>query len=84
MDYETLGQDGDTFGATRLHLRNRSGENGAIFETAHPTITLADFIFKHAGGQRMLRLEGRPTQARYTAPTRGNWEEPLSRRQRFR
>ena len=27
----TLGQDGDVFGATRLHLRNRSGENGAFF-----------------------------------------------------
>ena len=39
--------------------RNRSGENGAIFETAHPTVTLVDFVFKHAGGQRVLRLEGR-------------------------
>ena len=27
----TLGQDGDVFGATRLHLRNRSVEHGAIF-----------------------------------------------------
>ena len=55
----TLGQDGDTFGSTCLHLRNRSGENGAIFETTHPTVTLVDFVFKHAGGQRVLRLEGR-------------------------
>ena len=27
----TLGQDGGAFGSTRLHLRNRSGENGAIY-----------------------------------------------------
>ena len=38
----TLGQDGDLFGSTRLHLRNRSGENGAIFETTDPTVTLVD------------------------------------------
>ena len=55
----TLGQDGDVFGSTRLHLRNRSGESGTIFETTHPTVTLVDFVFKHAGGQRVLRLEGR-------------------------
>ena len=48
----TLGQGGGTFGGTRLHLRNRSGENGAIFETTHPTLTLVDFVFKHASGER--------------------------------
>ena len=55
----TLGQDGDMSGGTRLHLRNRSGENGAIFETMDPVDTFVDFVFKHAGGQRVLRLEGR-------------------------
>ena len=80
----TLGQDGDVFGSTRLHLSNRSGEAGAIFETTDPTVTLVDFVFKHAGGQRVLRLEGRANASPCTAPTLGNWEEPLSQRPRFR
>ena len=62
----TLGQDGDVFGATRLHLRNRSGENGAMFETTHPAVTLVDFVFKHAGGQRVLRLEARANSSPHT------------------
>jgi hypothetical protein len=53
----TLGQQGDVFGNTFLRLRNRGGENGAIFETTGPS--LVDFIFKHSAGQRNIRLEGR-------------------------
>ena len=59
----TLGQAGDVFGATRLHLRNRSGEHGATSETTHPTVTLADLFFNHAGGQRVLRLDGRASSS---------------------
>ena len=47
----TLGQDGDTSGGTRLHLRTRSGDHGAIFETTHPTVTLVDLVFNHANGE---------------------------------
>ena len=43
-----LRQDGDTFGSSALRLRNRSGENGAIFENLNPLsgANLVDFLFK--------------------------------------
>ncbi len=54
-----LRQDGDTFGSSIMRLRNRNGENGAIFETTDPSITLIDFIFKSAINQRNIRYEAR-------------------------
>ncbi len=54
-----LRQDGDTYGPSILRLRNRNGENGAIFETTDPSITLVDFIFKTNISQSNIRLEGR-------------------------
>ncbi len=54
-----LRQDGDTYGPSILRLRNRNGENGAIFETTDPTITLVDFIFKTNSSQSNIRMEGR-------------------------
>ena len=54
-----LRQDGDTYGSSILRLRNRAGENGAIFETTDPSITLVDFIFKTADAQRNIRFESR-------------------------
>jgi hypothetical protein len=54
-----LRQDGDTYGPSILRLRNRNDENGAIFETTDPTITLVDFIFKTASNQRNIRYESR-------------------------
>ena len=54
-----LRQDGDTFGSSILRLRNRNGENGAIYETTNPSITLVDFIFKSAINQRNIRFESR-------------------------
>lgn len=44
-----LRQDGDEYGSSVLRLRNRTGENGAIFENLNPTpagTNLVDFIFK--------------------------------------
>lgn len=52
-------QDGDTYGPSILRLRNRNGENGAIFETTDPTVTLVDFIFKTNSSQSNIRMEGR-------------------------
>lgn len=52
-------QDGDTYGPSILRLRNRNSENGAIFETTDPTITLVDFIFKTNISQSNIRMEGR-------------------------
>lgn len=52
-------QDGDTYGPSILRLRNRNAENGAIFETTDPTITLVDFIFKTNISQSNIRMEGR-------------------------
>lgn len=52
-------QDGDTYGPSILRLRNRNSENGAIFETTDPSITLVDFIFKTNISQSNIRMEGR-------------------------
>ncbi len=41
-----LRQDGDVFGSSVLRLRNRNGENGAIFETINAAAYLVDFLFK--------------------------------------
>ena len=54
-------QDGDTYGSSLLRLRNRTGENGAIFETTDDSITLVDFIFKTYANQRNIRYESRGT-----------------------
>jgi hypothetical protein len=62
-------QDGDTYGPTIMRLRNRTGENGAIFETTDGTITLVDFIFKTASNQRNIRYESRVANARTGNPS---------------
>ncbi|MEN6353202.1 MAG: hypothetical protein ABFD02_07090, partial [Bacteroidales bacterium] len=69
-----LRQDGDVYGPSILRLRNRNDENGAIFETTDPSITLIDFIFKTSDGgsgtvQRNIRFEARPTYARTGYPS---------------
>jgi hypothetical protein len=64
-----LRQDGDTYGSSILRLRNRSGENGAIFETTDPSTTLVDFIFKTSANQRNIRYEGRAASARTGSPS---------------
>ncbi len=40
-----LRQDGDQFGPSAIRLRNRNGQNGAIFETTGGSANLVDFIF---------------------------------------
>jgi hypothetical protein len=64
-----LRQDGDIYGPSILRIRNRTGENGAIFETTDPSITLIDFIFKDAANQRNIRYESRASYARAGAPS---------------
>jgi hypothetical protein len=64
-----LRQDGDVYGSSILRLRNRSGENGAIYETTDPTATVVDFIYKTALNQRNLRYESRASMARTGAPS---------------
>ena len=63
-----LQQVGDIFGSSILRLRNRNGENGAIYETTDPTITLVDFIFKTAINQRNIRYEARTGSSFLSAP----------------
>jgi len=63
-----LRQDGDTFGPSILRLRNRNGENGAIFETTDVAITLVDFIFKTNADQRNIRYESRGTSIFLSTP----------------
>ena len=64
-----LRQDGDVYGPSILRLRNRTNENGAIFETTDPAYTLVDFIFKNSAGQRNIRFESRATYARTGIPS---------------
>lgn len=64
-----LRQDGDTYGSSILRLRNRTAENGAIFETTDPSITLVDFIFKTASSQRNIRYEARSGYAKAGTPS---------------
>lgn len=40
-----LRQDGDVYGPSTLRLRNRAGQNGAVFETTGGSANLVDFIF---------------------------------------
>lgn len=63
-----LQQTGDTFGPSILRLRNRNGENGAIYETTDPSITLVDFIFKTSVNQRNIRYEARSGSTFYSTP----------------
>jgi len=68
-DELVMRQDGDTYGSSILRLRNRTAENGAIFETTDATTTLVDFIFKTAASQRNIRYEARSTYARAGTPS---------------
>jgi hypothetical protein len=61
-------EDGDTYGSSILRLRNRVGENGAIFETTDSTAALVDFIFKNALNQRNIRYEGRTAYSKVGIP----------------
>ena len=68
-------QDGDQFGSSALRLRNRNGENGAIFETLNPSpgINLVDFLFKTgpvaAPIVSNIRFEARTTNTKVTGNT---------------
>ncbi|HBE42333.1 MAG TPA: hypothetical protein DDW27_14225 [Bacteroidales bacterium] len=64
-----LRQDGDVYGPSVLRLRNRTAENGAIFETTDATFTLVDFIFRNFLHQRNIRLESRAAYAKTGAPS---------------
>ncbi len=54
----TIEQTGDDYGTTRLHIQNRSGVNGAMFEQAG-SVDLVDFVFKGLSNQRNIRYENR-------------------------
>lgn len=64
-----LRQDGDTYGATILRLRNRGGENGAIFDASEASVALVDFIFKDSSEQRNIRYESRAGSAKAGVPS---------------
>jgi hypothetical protein len=63
-----LREDGDVYGSSILRLRNRTAENGAIFETTDATATLVDFIFKSSVDQRNIRYESRAGTGRAGSP----------------
>ena len=69
-------EDGDEYGTSILRLRNRTTENGAIFETqpTNPLISLVDFIFKTSLNssttiQRNIRFEARASMAKTGSPS---------------
>ena len=65
----TLGQTGDEFGDTFLHIRNRNGENGVIFESTNANVPLIDITARMGNDvQRNIRLEGRPEHSVLEAP----------------
>ena len=49
---------GDQYGPVKLHLQNRNGVNGVMFEQAG-TVDLVDFVFKGTNNQRNIRYENR-------------------------
>jgi hypothetical protein len=57
-----LKQTGDTFGPCALHLQNRNGVSGALFDATGSLIDLIDFVFKTNGSQKNIRLENRAGQ----------------------
>ena len=64
-----MGQTGDEFGDTFLHLRNRAGENGIIMESTNENAALMDLIARMGNGvQRNIRLEGRSSFSVLEAP----------------
>jgi hypothetical protein len=54
-----LEETGDTFGSCKLTLSNRTGANGATFDTSSGSINVCDFIIKATAGNKYLRAEGR-------------------------
>ena len=67
-------QDGDLYGPSILTLVNRNSQNGAMFETTDPAITLIDFLFitgtpDALSKQRNIRLEARSASARTGSPS---------------
>jgi hypothetical protein len=67
-------ETGDTYGTSRLHMQNRTGSNGALFEmipnAGNVGTDLVDFGFKPgAKAQSNIRLEARSTFQRSTLNT---------------
>jgi hypothetical protein len=56
----------DTYGTTRLHLQNRVGVNGAMFEQAG-SVDLVDFVFKGLSNQRNIRYENRASPTSFVS-----------------
>jgi hypothetical protein len=68
-----LEQTGDTYGATKLFLRNRDGLNGALFMNAG--VDLVDFGFLPSSNvQGNLRFEHRTSQMVYASNTTGEFK----------
>ncbi len=63
----TLEETGDTYGTVRLHMQNRNGVNGAMFEQAG-SVDLVDFVFKGLNNQRNIRFENRSADTFVAAP----------------
>jgi len=63
----------DMYGTVRLHMQNRTGVNGMLYEQAG-TVDLVDFVFKTLTQQSNIRLEARPTYLENVANNTGEWQ----------
>jgi hypothetical protein len=63
----------DTNGTVRMHLQNRTGVNGVLFEQLG-TVDLMDFEFKTLTNQQSLRLESRTASMHNSSNTKGEWQ----------
>lgn len=66
-------EDGDMYGSSSMRLRNRTGENGAVFETIGASANLVDFIFRTGAAaspiSSNIRFEARAASQKVTGNT---------------
>lgn len=63
----------DTYGAVKLHLQNRNGVNGALYEQLG-SVDLIDFVFKTLTQQSNIRFECRSGNLINALNTTGEWQ----------
>ena len=69
----TISNVNDTYGPVIMHLQNRTGVNGVLFEQLG-TVDLLDFGFKTLTQQSSLRLEARTASMINASNTTGEWQ----------
>lgn len=63
----------DTYGTVRMHMQNRTGVNGVLYEQLG-SVDLIDFVFKTLSTQSNIRLESRAAYWNNAANSTGEWQ----------